>query len=65
MALIHAGLSVDDAMFACLDRAYQARDVHLVFLTVDPKWDPHRAHAKFRALLGRCNFTREAIRPSA
>jgi hypothetical protein len=34
-----------------------ARDVHLIFLTVDPKWDPYRADSRFEALLGRCGFS--------
>ena len=39
-ALVHAGLGERDEVFAWLDRAHDARDAHLVFLTVDPKWDP-------------------------
>jgi hypothetical protein len=45
-------------MFEWLDQAYAARDVHLMYLTVDPKWDPHRADPRFIPLLARCNFTR-------
>ena len=56
MALVHAGLGEGDAVFAALGRAYEARDVHLVFLTVDPKWDPYRADPRFQALLQRCRF---------
>ena len=57
-ALIHAGLGDRDASFAALERAYAARDVHLIFLTVDPKWDPYRSDDRFSALLARCNFMR-------
>ncbi len=60
MALITAGLGDKDATFAWLDRAYDARDVHLMFLTVDPKWDPFRADARFQSLLERCDFMRTA-----
>ena len=56
MALITAGLGDKDATFAWLDRAYDARDVHLMFLTVDPKWDPFRADVRFKSLLERCDF---------
>jgi Flp pilus assembly protein TadD len=62
MALVNAGLDERDAVFAWLDRAYDARDVHLIYLTVDPKWDPFRADPRFEALLARCDFTRAAIR---
>jgi tetratricopeptide (TPR) repeat protein len=58
LALVHAGLGERDAVFEWLDRAYEARDVHLVFLTVDPKWDPYRADPRFAGLLARCDFMR-------
>ena len=56
-ALVHAGLGEGDAVFEWLERAYAARDVHLIFLTVDPKWDPYRADVRFIGLLARCGFT--------
>lgn len=59
-ALVHAGLGERDATFLWLDRAFAARDVHLVFLTVDPVWDEYRSDARFRALIARCGFTRTA-----
>ena len=62
LALVHAGLGERDAVFDWLDRAYSARDVHLIFLTVDPKWDPYRGDPRFEALLARCGFTRRASR---
>lgn len=60
MALVHAGLGERDAMLARLDEAHRARDVHLIFLPVDPRWDPYRDDPRFRALLERCGFTRSA-----
>jgi TolB-like protein/DNA-binding winged helix-turn-helix (wHTH) protein/Flp pilus assembly protein TadD len=57
LALVHAGLGDADAAFEWLDRAYAARDVHLMFLTVDVKWDRYRADPRFGDLLGRCGFT--------
>jgi hypothetical protein len=56
MALVHAGLGDRDAVFAWLDKAYAARDVHLIYLPVDVKWDPYRSDARFAALLTRCQF---------
>jgi TolB-like protein/DNA-binding winged helix-turn-helix (wHTH) protein/Tfp pilus assembly protein PilF len=56
-ALVHAGLGETDAVFEWLDRALDVRDVHLIYLTVDPKWDPYRSDPRFDALLTRCGFT--------
>jgi TolB-like protein/DNA-binding winged helix-turn-helix (wHTH) protein/Flp pilus assembly protein TadD len=58
IALVHAGLGERDAVFAALDRAYEARDVHLVFLPVDPRWDAYRSDPRFQALVERCGFAR-------
>ncbi len=55
-ALVYAGLGDRDAMFAALERAYAARDVHLMYLPVDLKWDPYRTDPRFIALLARCRF---------
>jgi hypothetical protein len=57
-ALVHASLGERHAAFKWLDQAYDARDVHLVFLPVDPKWDAFRAESRFLALLTRCGFPR-------
>ena len=55
-ALVHVGLGEDMAALDCLERAIEAHDVHLVFLTVDMKWDPLRSDARFRRVLERCGF---------
>ena len=57
LALVHAGLGDADAAFEWLNRAYAARDVHLMFLTVDVKWDRYRSDPRFANLLARCGFT--------
>jgi len=57
-ALVHAALGNVDAMFDWLDRAADARDVHLIFLPVDAKWDRYRTDPRFAALLARCGFAR-------
>jgi len=58
IALGYLGLQQADAMFQSLDRAYDARDVHLVFAPVDPKWDPYRGERRFQEVMNRCGFTR-------
>jgi TolB-like protein/DNA-binding winged helix-turn-helix (wHTH) protein/Tfp pilus assembly protein PilF len=57
IALVHAGLGEQEAVMESLAKAYDARDVHLIYLPVDPKWDPYRADPRFQALLTRCGFT--------
>jgi len=57
-AVVYAGLGQRDAVFDWLDRAYEARDVHLMFLPIDSRWDPFRADPRFQAVLGRCAFAK-------
>jgi DNA-binding winged helix-turn-helix (wHTH) protein/tetratricopeptide (TPR) repeat protein len=56
MAMVHAGLGEFDFALQWLERCYDARDVHLVFVTMDPKWDPLRGEPRFANLLRRCGF---------
>ncbi|MBB5060157.1 hypothetical protein HDF16_004893 [Granulicella aggregans] len=51
MALVYAGLRETDLVFEWLRRAEKQHDVHLVFLTVDPKWDFLRSDPRFSSLL--------------
>ena len=61
IALVHAGLGQHDQAFAYLEKAYEVRDVHLVFLAAqDPKWDDLRDDPRFRRLVERCDFMRTA-----
>jgi TolB-like protein/Flp pilus assembly protein TadD len=60
MALVHAGLDEREAVFEWLNRAYDARDVHLIFLPVDPRWDGFRPDRRFETFLSRCGFTSTA-----
>jgi len=61
MALIHAGLAQRDAALEWLERAYAARDVHIIFLSIDPKWNEFRGEARFLSLLGRCGITEYSL----
>jgi TolB-like protein/Flp pilus assembly protein TadD len=56
LALVHAGLGEIDEMLVWLQRAYEARDVHLVFLPVDAKWDLVREDHRVQAILAHCGF---------
>ena len=55
-ALVYAGLGDRNEIFRWLDKAYEVRDIGLVFLTVDPKWDSVRSDERFQQLLRRCRF---------
>ena len=55
-AIVHAELGEFELAFEWLERCYDARDVHLIFLTMDPKWDPLRTELRFSNLLRRCGF---------
>jgi len=55
-ALVHAGLGQQDQALEWLGRAYEAHDVHLALLAVDPKWDAFRSDSRFVALIQHCAF---------
>jgi tetratricopeptide (TPR) repeat protein len=61
IALVHAGLGHRDRAVDWLRHAYDVRDVHLIWLPMDSKWDAFRADASFLRLLGRCGFGGNAV----
>ena len=56
IALVYAGLLELDEAALWLERAREARDVHLTFLPIDPKWDYFRADSRFIQVLSQCDF---------
>jgi hypothetical protein len=56
MALVYMGLRRYDDAMDWLERCYSARDVHVVFLPIDAKWDPLRNDVRFPALLRQCGI---------
>ena len=56
-ALVHAGLGDRAAALELLERAVDERDVHLIALPTDAKWNAFRTDARFVALLERCGFS--------
>ena len=52
-ALVYQGLGDSNEALRWLERAYDERDVHMVFLGVDPKWDPLREDPRFIRLVNR------------
>ena len=55
-ALVYLGLGERDKAFEWLNKAFVARDVHLIYLPVDPKWDAYRSDRRFVDLLAKCGF---------
>ena len=53
------GLGQADCAFDWLLRALEAHDVHLIFLTIDPKWNPMRSQSRFKDLIARCGFSKQ------
>ncbi len=51
LALVYAGLGENDQAFAWLERAYLRHSFLLVYLNVDPFWDPLRSDPRFETLL--------------
>jgi tetratricopeptide (TPR) repeat protein len=55
-ALIHVGLGHNERALDWLQHAYNVRDVHVIWLPMDPKLDPLRSDASFVRLIERCGF---------
>jgi TolB-like protein len=58
IALVHAGLGHAERALDWLRHAFDVRDVHLIWLPRDPKWDPFRNDSSFLRLIDRCAFNR-------
>lgn len=58
LGLLLAGMGRIDEALDWLERAFDVRSGLLVFLSVEPMFDPLRSHARFAALLARMNLTR-------
>lgn len=55
-AMLYNGLGKTDETFAALEKAFDAKDVRLILLKVDPKWDNLRSDPRFADLEKRMNF---------
>lgn len=58
VAVIHIGLDEKESAFEWLEKAYAERDMQLVWLLVNPRFDPLRGDERFDELLGRVGFPR-------
>jgi hypothetical protein len=57
-ALADAGLNDHERVFEWLEKARVVRDVHLIYVPMDPKWDPFRMKEPFQEMLRRAGLTR-------
>jgi len=64
IALLHAGLGDTKAAISWLERGVQERDVRMVFVGVDPLWQPMHRVPEFRELLRRLKLD-SAVRTSS
>ncbi|MGH8249066.1 MAG: tetratricopeptide repeat protein, partial [Gammaproteobacteria bacterium] len=53
LATVHAGLGENDAAFRLLEKFYQDRRPYLLYLKLDPDFDPLRGDARFADLARR------------
>jgi TolB-like protein/Flp pilus assembly protein TadD len=56
IALVYGGLNEVENALLGLEQSYDARDVRLTFLAVEPKWDFLRGHPQFQDLIRRMAF---------
>jgi len=56
IALVYSALNDDDTAFRWLDRALAERDVHLIYLPFDSKWDHLKEDPRFLDFVHRCGF---------
>ena len=60
-AMVHTALGEHDAAFEWLEKAIQKRDEWLLWVGVEPKLDPLRSDARFKAVLNRVGLTGEEL----
>ena len=54
--MVQAGLGANDLAFQSLEKAFEQRDVWLVWLYVEPRFDALRGDSRFDRLVGRLGF---------
>ncbi|HTK38012.1 MAG TPA: tetratricopeptide repeat protein [Pyrinomonadaceae bacterium] len=55
-AMLYNGLGKTDEAVAALEKAFDAKDVRLILLRVDPKWNNLRSDPRFIDIIKRMNF---------
>lgn len=57
IALVYAGLKENDKALDWLERAYNDRSYHMIYIKIDPRLDPLRADPRFAALVRRVGLS--------
>jgi DNA-binding winged helix-turn-helix (wHTH) protein/TolB-like protein/Tfp pilus assembly protein PilF len=57
IAVVYQGLGHKDGALRWLERAYDERDPHMVFLRVEPEWDSLRSEPRFADLMKRLRLS--------
>jgi TolB-like protein len=57
IALLYAGLKENDKALDWLERAYNDRSYHMIYIKIDPRLDPLRANPRFAALVRRVGLS--------
>jgi TolB-like protein len=65
LALIYAGLEEDEKVLEWMEQAVAVRDVHLIYVSLDPKWDRFRQDDRFLDLLRRCGLAADTAKRRA
>jgi TolB-like protein/DNA-binding winged helix-turn-helix (wHTH) protein/Tfp pilus assembly protein PilF len=63
LALVYAQLGEKETAFEWLEKAYVERAGPLMYLNVDPAWDPLRDDPRFQDILRRMNFPPQSSNP--
>lgn len=58
-SIVYVGLGAKDLALEAIDKAFEDRDVWLIWLKVEPRFDPLRADRSFTQLLERAGFNAE------
>jgi pentatricopeptide repeat protein len=56
IAAIYTGLGKKDQAIEWLEKAYEEQSVLLLYLNIEPLWDPLRSNPRFQDILRRMNF---------
>ena len=56
LAMVHAGLGNADEAIGWLEKAYEARNSHMLYIRQDAKFDPLRGDGRFVELMRRMGW---------
>ena len=56
IAVLHLGLGEHEQAIDWLEKAYEARDSHLIYINKGPRFDPLRGNPRFIELLNRIDW---------